>query len=97
LATGPFAGARRHRPRHIAGRHRARLAAQITSNPDARVVVMGSLEDVFASESRSQLLTSAFRRRRGIPSLDELLRFGTARQLAQAVHQKMREMKRGEL
>jgi hypothetical protein len=84
-------------PAVLAARHRARLASHINSNPNATVVVMQSLEDVFASESRGQLLMSAFRRRRGIPSIDELLRFGVARQLAQAVHQKMQEMKRGEL
>jgi hypothetical protein len=78
----------------LVGHHRARLASHIASNPGATVVVMRSLEHVFASESRSQLLTNAFRRRRGIPSMDELLRFGIARQLAQLVHQEMQETKR---
>jgi len=84
-------------PTALAGRHRARLASHIASNPDATVVVMQSLQDVFDSESRSQLLTSAFRRRRGIPSIDELVRFGIARQLAQLVHQEMHETKRSAL
>jgi hypothetical protein len=84
-------------PTALAGRHRARVAFHIASNPDATVVVMQSLQDVFDSESRSQLLTSAFRRRRGIPSIDELVRFGIARQLAQLVHHEMQETKRSAL
>jgi hypothetical protein len=84
-------------PTVLAKRHRARLASHIASNPDAAVVVMHSLQDVFDSEGRSQSLASAFRRRRGIPSIDELLRFGIARQLAQRVHQEMLETKRSAL
>jgi hypothetical protein len=83
-------------PTVLAGRHRARLASYLASNPDSMVVVMQSLEDVFASEGRSQLLTSDFRRRRGIPSIDELLRFGIARQLAELVHQEMHRDRRSD-
>jgi hypothetical protein len=77
----------------LVGRHHARLESHIASNPENAVVAMRFLADVFASESRSQMLTSAFRRRRGIPSIDELLRFGIARQLVDLVHQEMQSVR----
>ena len=55
----------------------------------ARLATMRSLEDLFASEARSQSLTSAFRRERGIPSLAEILRFGVARPIAELMRSEM--------
>ena len=77
----------------ISARHRARLEPHPFPNGNHHVIVMQSLEDVFASEDRSQSLTSAFRRRRGIPSIDELLRFGVARPLAELMHAAMKNLK----
>jgi hypothetical protein len=74
----------------IAARHRARLQPYLLPEGSDRVSIMRSLEDVFASEARSQSLASAFRRQRGIPSIDEILRFGVARSIAELMHGEMR-------
>jgi hypothetical protein len=77
----------------IAARHRARLQSYVRSDGADRVITMQSLEDVFASEARIQSLMSAFRRRRGIPSIGEILRFGVARPVAELMHREMQIMK----
>jgi len=73
----------------IAARHRARLQSYLRPDGTDRVSTMQSIEDVFASEARTQLQTSIFRRRRGIPSIDEIQRFGVAQLIAALMHREM--------
>jgi hypothetical protein len=103
LRTGVMLAERWDRPDHllveslppetpinvIVARHRARLQSSLLPEWSNRITTMRSLEDLFASEARSQSLTSAFRRERGIPSLAEILRFGVARPIAELMRSEM--------
>ncbi len=76
-------------PDAVLAAHEVRLAAYRAARPDASPLLMPTLADVVASENRSQARTAAFRKRQGVPSVDELLRMGSNPTLAPLLHAEM--------
>jgi hypothetical protein len=64
----------------------------LRGHPERRVVTFGSLADVLESEARAKSLTAAFRRRQGIPTMDELARLGVKPVLVGPVHHAMQRL-----
>lgn len=73
-------------------RHEQRARDYVAAHPQATPVRFASLADVLACEARSRVLTARFRRRQAVPSVEELLRLGSERDAAMAIHTEMRRL-----
>jgi hypothetical protein len=76
-------------------RHATRLAEHLRGHPGVAVVPLRTLAETLDSENRAQAAAAAFRRRQAVPTVDELLRMGSERQLAVLVHEELRGQTKG--
>jgi hypothetical protein len=73
--------------------HRQRLQRYLHDHAGVTPVILGSLEQLLASEARSRSLTSDFRRRQNLPTIEEIQRLGAKPRFAERVHREMQRIR----